>query len=75
MGGVKADDMRAAMRSLEDEHDAAAALAAEKETAAELAEFNAEASPGLAGEGEGAADRDGARSEERGGSPGGESGR
>lgn len=38
------------MRSVEDENDAAAAAALEQETAAELAEFNAEAVPGTAGD-------------------------
>lgn len=41
-GGAKASEVQAAMRSLEDEGDAAAAAAAEAETADELAEFSAE---------------------------------
>ncbi|KAK9804733.1 hypothetical protein WJX72_002805 [[Myrmecia] bisecta] len=47
-GGPSAEEVQAAMRSVEDENDAAAAAALEQETAAELAEFNAEAGPGLA---------------------------
>ena len=45
---MSAEEMRAAMRSVEDENDAAAATAAEQETAEELAEFTAE--PVLAAE-------------------------
>lgn len=47
---MSADEIRAAVRSVEDENDAAAATAAEQETAAELAEFTAE--PALANEAE-----------------------
>ena len=42
---MSAEEMKAAMRSVEDENDAAAATAAEQETAAELAEFTAEPAP------------------------------
>lgn len=43
---MSTEELRAAMRSAEDETDAAAATAAEKETAEELAEFTAEPAPG-----------------------------
>ena len=39
---LSAEEMQAAMRSVEDETDAAAAAALEQENAAELAEFNME---------------------------------
>ena len=38
-GGLSADDIRAAMRAAEDEGDAAAAVAVEREAAAEMDEF------------------------------------
>ena len=41
-GGLSAEEMQAAMRSVEDETDAAAAAALEQENAAELAEFTVE---------------------------------
>lgn len=41
-GGLSAEEMQAAMRSVEDETDAAAAAALEQENAAELAEFTLE---------------------------------
>jgi len=41
-GGLSAEEMQAAMRSVEDETDAAAAAALEQENAAELAEFTME---------------------------------
>lgn len=41
-GDVSAEEMQAAMRSVEDETDAAAAAALEQENAAELAEFTLE---------------------------------
>lgn len=40
--GLSAEEMQAAMRSVEDETDAAAAAALEQENAAELAEFTIE---------------------------------
>ena len=40
--GLSAEEMQAAMRSVEDETDAAAAAALEQENAAELAEFTLE---------------------------------
>ena len=40
--GLSAEEMQAAMRSVEDETDAAAAAALEQENAAELAEFTVE---------------------------------
>eukprot|EP00884_Botryococcus_braunii_P006564 jgi/Botrbrau1/15909/Bobra.40_1s0091.1 len=50
---MSAEEMNAAMRSVEDEGDAAAAAALEQETAAELAEFTAEGvGPSEAAEGE-----------------------
>ncbi len=53
-GDVSAEEMQAAMRSVEDEGDAAAAAALEQETAEELAEFSADAgvAPSEAAEGE-----------------------
>lgn len=42
---MSTEDLRAAMRNAEDETDAAAATAAEQETAEELAEFTAEPAP------------------------------
>ena len=42
---MSTEELRAAMRSAEDETDAAAATAAEQETAEELAEFTAEPAP------------------------------
>lgn len=42
---MSAEELRAAMRSAEDETDAAAATAAEQETAEELLEFTAEPAP------------------------------
>lgn len=50
---MSAEEMKAAMRSVEDEGDAEAAAALEQETAAELAEFTAEGvAPSEAVEGE-----------------------
>ena len=42
---MSAEELRAAMKSAEDETDAAAATAAEQETAEELAEFTADHAP------------------------------
>jgi hypothetical protein len=44
-GGLSADDLRAALRSAEDEDDVAAAAVAEKEAEAEMDEFTAEPPP------------------------------
>ena len=49
-GAAKPNEVQAAMRSLEDEGDAAAAAAAEAETANELAEFTNEPTQGASGE-------------------------
>ncbi|GMH36700.1 hypothetical protein BSKO_04573 [Bryopsis sp. KO-2023] len=47
LGGTSDDEIKAAMRSAEDEADATAAAEAEKEAAAELAEFTADPPPVL----------------------------
>ena len=44
-GGLSAEEMQAAMQSVEDETDQAAAQALQLETEAELAEFNADPAP------------------------------
>ena len=44
-GGLSAEEMQAAMQSVEDETDQAAAQALQQETEAELAEFNADPAP------------------------------
>ena len=44
-GGLSAEEMQAALQSVEDETDQAAAQALQLETEAELAEFNADAAP------------------------------
>lgn len=55
---MSAEEIRAAVRSVEDENDAAAATAAEQETAAELAEFTAEPARGNCGGGDDSEDDD-----------------
>lgn len=57
-GKMTAEDLRAAMRSAEDETDAAAAAAAELETAEELAEFTAEPVPAAENDDNDAAPKD-----------------
>ena len=57
---MSTEELRAAMRNAEDETDAAAATAAEQETAEELAEFTAEPAPGADNE-----DEDGEAGERR----------
>ena len=47
-GGMSEEEVQAALRSVEDEGDRAAAAALERETADELAEFSAEPAPGPA---------------------------
>ena len=44
-GALSAEEMQAAMQSVEDETDQAAAQALQQETEAELAEFNADPAP------------------------------
>ena len=56
--GMSEEEVQAALRSVEDEGDRAAAAALERETADELAEFSAEPAPALAPDADAEADDD-----------------
>ncbi len=67
-----ADEIRAALRSAEDEADATAAATAEQEVAAEMEEFTAEPAPAVEAGAEEDADGDEAEEGDNGGTNGGE---